>query len=69
MNGPPEAYSSASVVTVQCPRCGHENDIRLVTRVAGGLEFAAVCSTPIVGGGLCSTTLQLLATAHVFPAA
>lgn len=42
--------------------------MRLVAHVATEIEFAGVCSTPVEGGGFCSTTLRLTATAHVFPA-
>lgn len=65
----PEDYVSAPVATVHCPRCGQPRDAPVVAHVENRLEFAAVCSTPIERGGVCSTTLQLTVTAHVFPTA
>lgn len=63
----PHDYLVASVVTVQCPRCGQHQDIRQVELAIGVVEFSGVCTTPLADAGFCSTTLQLLVTAHVFP--
>lgn len=64
----PHDYVAASVVMVQCPRCGQHQDVRQVEQVVGVVEYSGVCATPIPEAGFCSTTLQLLVTAHVFPA-
>lgn len=64
----PDDYLVASVVTVQCPRCGQHQDIREVARSVGVVEFAGVCATPLPDAGFCSTTLRLSVAAHVFPA-
>ncbi len=62
----PSNYDSIPVATIQCPRCGVVRDVRLVGRVSGALEYSGVCSTPVTGGGLCSTSLRLFASSHVF---
>ncbi|MGI9657607.1 MAG: hypothetical protein ACR2OD_01765 [Gaiellaceae bacterium] len=68
MTQTPQDYVNASVATVQCPRCGLARDIPVVAKATGSIEFAGVCSTALVGGGVCSTTLRLVVSAHVFPA-
>jgi hypothetical protein len=65
----PHDYVVASVVTVQCPRCGQHQDIRIVGRSVGVVEFSGVCATPVPDAGFCSTTLRLSVAAHVFAAA
>lgn len=53
------------MTTLQCPRCGVPLDAALVSLAERSVEYAAVCTTPLEGAGRCSTTLRLVATAHV----
>jgi len=69
MTTQPHDYVAASVVTVQCPRCGQHQDVRQVARSLGAVEFSGVCATALPDASFCSTTLRLSVTAHVFPAA
>ena len=62
----PESYQPNPMTTVQCPRCGIPLDLEIVVHERRHIEYGGACTTPLEGGGRCSTGLRLLVTAHVF---
>jgi hypothetical protein len=64
----PENFEHLPMTTLQCPRCGLQQDVPLVAHHRVALDYAAVCTSPIPTGGRCGTSLRLTATSHVHPA-
>lgn len=60
-------YEYLAVDKVQCPKCGHLNEISLYSNTGHALEYFGVCKTQLETGGTCATTLALHVTAHLFP--
>ena len=60
-------YEYLAISIVQCPKCGSQEEVPLQSNNGHELEYAAVCQSTLDLGGSCGTTLQLRATAHLFP--